>query len=469
MNLIINGFYNGEQINIIKNITLNFKVEKLFVFADDRCEPKLLDHPHTLFLVPNIIKGDYDIAQTYLDPLDSNIIDSMLTFEPIIMQMMDRFEVYLKMPISFDERLNIYYKHLRYWNHVLTHTPIDLYISANIPHDIYDYIILGLCKLKSIPTLFFIQSQIKDTIHPMTDYEKWTDDLPSEYNKLIYKHLNEGGVKLSPKVEEQWIEHVTNIEPFYMRKPLRSNVRKIKEKGVRFFNTLTKVRSLVGLKRKFENYKLSKTYKRVSQKPDFEKKYFYLPLHYQPELTTNVLGKRYVNQNLLIQLLDYYLPDEYYLYVKENPKQEICKRSYDYYQSILNVSSKRVIFVDINTDSFELIKNAKAIATVSGTAGWEALFNKKQVIMFGYLFYSFAPGVISVTTRDDVKDAINTIVHNEYIYEEDYLKLFLQAIENCSIYGFNDLLYKNHSDLSTDESANNIYNYIHKFISINLC
>lgn len=467
MNLIVNGFCNSDQIEIINSIIASHDIEKLVVFSADENGKKLLSDLHTVFVIPEIIQGDYDIDAIHLDPLDKTIIDSMLIYESDIMRMMDRFEVYLKKPMSYDERKKIYFKHLRYWSHFLAHNRIDAFISGNIPHDIYDFVILALCKITNIPTVYFYQGQILDIIHPMVDYKIGTDELPKRYNQLLIDYSYEKKYVFSEFVENTWKEMQRDIAPFYMDKyPLNSYMLTIKS----FKNILSSVNkiSYLGLQRKWKNYKLRSTYKAISKKPDFDSKYIYFPLHYQPELTSCPLGVGYENQYLIIQMLDYFLPDDYILYVKEHPAQEIFARNYDYYNDILK-STKKVVFVPLETSSFDLMNNAQAVTTITGTAGWEALFRQKPVLVFGHNFYQYAPGVTLITTKEDAKKAIDEIVSHKFVYDEIKLKLFIQAVEDTSIKGYIDLEYQIVSKFNNNITNKNISNFINEFLNKLLC
>lgn len=463
MNLIVNGFCNSDQIDIINNIIASHDIEKLVVFSADENGKNLLSDLNTIFVIPEIIQGDYDFDSFDLDPLDKSIIDSMLIYESDIMRMMDRFEVYLKKPVLYDERKKIYFKHLRYWSHFLAHNRIDAFICGNIPHDIYDFVILALCKIKNIPTLYFYQGQIFDVIHPMNDYVVGTESLPSKYKQLLTRYEENSEIIFSDFVEDVCNHMKQDILPFYMTKNPINRINLIL-KRLKFFLTFINTPSFVGIKRKINNFKLTLSYKAISKKPNFHTKYIYLPLHYQPELTSCPLGGGYENQYLIIEMLDYFLPDDYILYVKEHPNQEIFARNYNYYYDILK-STKKVVFVPKDTSSFELMLNSQAVATITGTAGWEALFKQKPVLVFGHNFYEFAPGVTLINSKEDAHKAISDIISQKFVYDEIKLKLFIQAVEETSLKGHIDLYYKSFSKFKTEESNINIFNYINEFLN----
>lgn len=174
------------------------------------------------------------------------------------------------------------------------------------------------------------------------------------------------------------------------------------------------------------------------------------------------MGGMYCDQELMVELLDRSLPNGVHIYVKEHPKQQAIGRTPSYYTKCLDRAPKTV-FVSQSVSSFELIRNATAVATVSGTAGWEGLFREKPVLLFGYNFYQYAPGVYPVRTAEQCRKAIVSIFGGQFKYDAERLKMFLMAVDAVSIKGYWDLAYKVASSYTLEESNANILAYMKSF------
>ena len=114
-------------------------------------------------------------------------------------------------------------------------------------------------------------------------------------------------------------------------------------------------------------------------------RFLLFPLHFQPEATTLVAAPLYDNQLSLIEDMAKSLPIDTKLYVKEHPGS-IGRRPLQYYARIRRLWNVRLI--KPNTDSYALLRNAEAVATITGTMGWEALLLGLPVITFGDVFYN---------------------------------------------------------------------------------
>lgn len=128
-------------------------------------------------------------------------------------------------------------------------------------------------------------------------------------------------------------------------------------------------------------------YKKISQDLNILKtSYIIFFLHYQPERTTLPEGYDFTDQLFAIRTLRLLLPENVKLLVKEHPsmftnKSEPKARNSFFYKSINDI--KGVSFVNIAVNSFQLIDNAIAVATITGTVALESYIRKKPAILFG--------------------------------------------------------------------------------------
>lgn len=119
--------------------------------------------------------------------------------------------------------------------------------------------------------------------------------------------------------------------------------------------------------------------------------YVYVPLHFQPEMTTSSLGGIYRDQLLIIERLSAILPAGWKLYVKENPKQGPYARGSMFFHRLNRIPHVQMVPADADTNTLTL--NAKVVATVTGTAAIEAVEAGIPAITFGYAWYKSLPGI----------------------------------------------------------------------------
>ncbi|MEM9765910.1 MAG: hypothetical protein AAF968_26030, partial [Pseudomonadota bacterium] len=124
---------------------------------------------------------------------------------------------------------------------------------------------------------------------------------------------------------------------------------------------------------------------------DLNRPYVYAPLQLQPEMTTSALGGRYHDQVLALETLSKILPQDVAIYVKENPKQGAFMRGPLMWHRLRRIRNLTVL--PSGADTHQLIKNALCVATVTGTAGWEAIRMGVPAVVFGQAWYGDFPGV----------------------------------------------------------------------------
>jgi hypothetical protein len=119
-------------------------------------------------------------------------------------------------------------------------------------------------------------------------------------------------------------------------------------------------------------------------------KYVLFPLHYQPEVSTLVMGTFYLDQPALIGDIAKSLPIGYRLYVKEH-FFAMGRRPIDEYRRI--AKSFNVRLIGPMHDPIKMVENASAVTTIAGTMGWESVLMERPTVTFGDCFYNSYPQV----------------------------------------------------------------------------
>lgn len=130
--------------------------------------------------------------------------------------------------------------------------------------------------------------------------------------------------------------------------------------------------------------------RRVFDAPVANERYVLYPIHFQPEASTLVQAPMYVDQVALLHDIAKSLPIGYHLYVKEHVSNR-GRRPLSFYEAIRDIPMVRLL--DPDQDTWTLIRNASAIAVITGTMGWEGLLFDKPVVTFGDVFFNILPQV----------------------------------------------------------------------------
>lgn len=466
MNVIINGF-NGEMLeNVVVDIFNNFKISYANIIYLNRHSNKIKAKKIDWLDYEKIFnKKNYPADPNSLIPLDEELINNMSNCERIVLRMINRKEI--QRGYSYQDRVDFYHYLLRYWNNIIETKKIDLFISSNVPHEIYDFILYELCKYKKIPTIFlYNEAQPIDTVILLNDWRKSIPSLEKKYRQLQkkYRLLPTSKIVLKENFEE-FFDNKTGkkpTNPFYTKRKFRLKMKiSILSKLIRnLLKQMTNNPSIsfsllwAVIKKQIKSIFLNIYYQFICEVPNLKTPYVYFALHFQPELTTSPLADAYVDQLLIVQMVSKYLPENVKIYIKEHPSQTALSRSIKFYQDIKSV--KNVIFIKKNFNGNQLINNAKAIVTATGTVGWEAMCLKKPILMFGTYTYQFFDGVFKIKTNEDCAKAIKRIFEDKTHPSIKDLKIFLKALEEISISAVSDPTYLEVSKLSEDIIINNL-------------
>jgi len=168
--------------------------------------------------------------------------------------------------------------------------------------------------------------------------------------------------------------------------------------------------------------------------PHDGERYVLYPIHFQPEASTLVQAPLYLDQVALLEDVARSLPIGYRLYVKEHVSNR-GRRPLAFYDAIRRIPSVRLLGPD--TDTWSLIRNASAIAVITGTMGWEGLLFEKPVISFGDVFYNRVPHVYQA--RNVPKDGWYQLFRRaltDHQPDHDALLACIAAMQQTSYPGF---------------------------------
>lgn len=386
--------------------------------------------------------------------LDAPCLEKYSTYEKIVLKMMDRLDP-TGYSFDYNSRVNRYKKLLSYWISIVQETKPDIALFSETPHSPFTYILYAVCKEENIRIVRYVPTHIDCMVFIDGGLEGINKESNPHYDEL-YSQSNKG---LMDQYVSKILGSYDDAMPYYMDKVIRKNDRNSLAKKLlgnllkiaRFLSNpppsyLENVGRNDGITRgcKLIYYKiygylkkksLKYEYKKLSVSPDYSKTYIYIPLHYQPEKTTSPEGGIYVDQALMIELVLAAIPKDWFVYVKEHPSQFSNRlygeqgRSDKFYRDINALSNVKLINID--EDSFRLIDNAKAVATVTGTAGLEAVIRGCPTLVFGYAWYKGCPGIHPVYSYNDLKLAIEKI-SNGVPYKLKDVKKFLYTIEHAS-------------------------------------
>lgn len=207
---------------------------------------------------------------------------------------------------------------------------------------------------------------------------------------------------------------------------------------------------------------LYKEYSKLCQTPSLKKKYIYFPLHFQPERTSCPEGDIYSDQWLVVNMISSILPQDWFLYVKEHPSQFMLTNGYMgrnkyFYNDIQSFHNVKLIDESFNT--FELIDNAEAVVTLTGTVGLEYIIRGVPAIVCGYAWYRECPGVFYVTTAKECKDVLIKI-DNGYTVDVKSVKSYLLGLHKYFTKAYLNPSTKSSVQMTEAELIHNLYSAI---------
>lgn len=418
-----------------------------------------------------------DIADRFaLSHINIDFLKDHASHELQAIKMMDRMDLD-RYSFNFMERQMCFRNYLKYWTACINFLKPDLVVSGNIPHNVFDYILYLVCKYHNVKFVTFCWSAFLGRVVPVTDISTVGDildeeyarirksdegidslkrSLPSEIIESYEKTKSDYASAVPDYMKQQLIEHNRSSSFFRLAKKFFLDVYRsrykyfgehgfiingmpiiFKQRSKRIKNSKMTVLAYSIYKLKANSYKnkLNKYYNLKVVEPDFTVPYVIFNLHYQPEVSTSPAGDIFVDQLLCIEMLAKTIPADFMIYVKEHPSQFYSQedghtgRVLEFYDGLLAFPQVRLLPIEI--DPFLLIKNSKAVATVTGTSGWEAMVLGKPVINFGLSWYEKYSGVLKIVD-EKTASKITQFIKN-FKFDERDLLAYLNAFSKKSI------------------------------------
>ncbi len=467
MNVIYGLLNHEEPISAAKQALETIKPNKLFAICNDD-----LKHHFTGF---DSFVENYDYVKTRnfgyvgkieendLLPLDRNLLEAFSPYMDNTLWQFYRIGIDNEF-LSYDMLVQKTYEALIYWNTVIERHKIDLFIAQYVPHYAFEYIIYILCKIKGIKTIMSEKSMVIQYSYMFEDITKHNEKVYADYIMLKKQYENTAteNIPLHEDFEKIFLKYTdkkADITPHYMR---RDNVTMGKNRksifvrisrlfkranvyineGIKnglwtyivnwfkfYFVNITKYGHKNGIEsvRHKQAHAYTQKWESLCTTPDLSKNFVYFGLHMQPEVTTCPMGAIYKQQELVAQMLAKSVPEDVIIYIKENPHQLAVNRTMDFPEILLKNKNVRLVSKTFNT--YDLIENCIATASVTGTLLWEGVFKNKPGIMFGDSMMMYVPGVHKVTSKAECEKIFADILNedaNTDISQKD-LKLFLLA------------------------------------------
>lgn len=292
---------------------------------------------------------------------------------------------------------------LNYYYTIFTENRIDLFIHNNSPHVGYDFIPNLLAEELGIKTLYLEQSFFPNKFFY---YWKFKDYGKFITSKKLFEHQE--NIRIENKFEKD-IPYMKSVKKDGFN---FSNLRSLSSLNKELNRNFPEYQLFKDLAKSdyrgqaYSRYKLKKEYKRyrkmLPHDVDLDQPYVYFGLHMQPEKSTSSWGGKYCDQALALEHLSSILPEGWKIIVKENPKQTYFMRNPEFFKRLERIPNLELVSTEFNT--YELIKNSKICATVTGTIGWEAITGGKPTIIFGWgVWYKTLPGVYSFSQELDLE------------------------------------------------------------------
>jgi hypothetical protein len=396
------------------------------------------------------------LSQQGMAPIipDQKLLTDLMECQQIVLPMLERLNYF---NLRTTQLFEFYYKYIANWLGIFEAIRPDVLIYSGTPHEGFDYVGCSLAKYFGIRTIIAEKTMLKDRIMLLSGintYEKF------DHTYVAKCEIDNEGLENYQDFHKIIVQNESNSMSINVFVRLFKKASKLLRRPSKLYRdllllfepkfdsvfALSKKKTLLlhyriyGYHESWKAKKLQKYYASLCRDPDFNERYVFFPLNVQPERTTIPLGgKCFWNLIYVLDVLLTSLPKGWKIYVKEHPRQfsrAILKfslaRNRDFYEKLS--ADPRVVLMDSNCPAKDLIASSKCVATVSGTAGWEAISSGTPVMLFGYPWYRECPEVFRVDGIVDCKMYMNKLNENDVSVASEKVAAYAAWVENVASY-----------------------------------
>jgi len=160
------------------------------------------------------------------------------------------------------------------------------------------------------------------------------------------------------------------------------------------------------------------------------KPYVFFPLHIPWDAQIATRNPMFYSQGALIEMLARSCP----------PGIDLCVKEHPYYHGFCNRKMRKelkkiksVKFLDPSISSLDAIKHSSLVVTINSTAGFEAIMNKKPLVVLGNPFYAYYKHAYKIENLNELPRVVNeALCSGDKIYDDsdEWYKFMYSAISS---------------------------------------
>jgi len=277
-------------------------------------------------------------------------------------------------------------------------------LFSRLPHTGIDYAFWTAADVCGMARLFFLQSRFP--------YRFMLCDAMEDIGRLSHRASlrSEAPVRIDRTAHHDWFymrpAKKKSLAEKIMERPFHKSVARGAQIAVQKWTEITSLRNrAMAAQAKAHQRQYEWNVARYARRPgreELRQPYVYFAFHLEPESSTLPRAHPYSDQMLALEQLSCKCPLDWKIFAKENPKQNFYGRDAYFFERLKALEN--VTFVAGDYPAGTLIENAKIVASVNGTVGWEAICAGKPALFFGHPWYRELPGAFAFSSNMDFAD-----------------------------------------------------------------